>query len=273
MSEEIDFIDLMALKKIQPDTKVEKFGSLINSSFFDASNILGTLKIKDLVDFTNVILGQNSITITDLGKGVIEDANNKASEPIDQLDHTLLVQLSSGKRSLVDISGAVNIRPKDLAMHLYKLENQEYITSSFRNGNLDLLLTEKGFAQSKAEAPQPPEPQIQQNRIPDSSTQQIPESQAEEATTFNQSGRMISNNEDLQKNQAQPIINTEQIGTSTLQPQPTMLDQQTDAQQKVADMTNDLSGIKPKKGKMQYVFGFVILILIILIILVYTGTI
>ena len=160
MSDEINFVDIMALSKIGPDTVVEKFGGMINSSFFDASNILGALKIKGLIDFTTSFPGQSAITVTELGKQTMNDANGKSNEPFDTLDFTLLSQLSAGKRSLTDLSGAVNIRPKDMAMHLYKLMQLQYLTSTFRNGVLDIALTEKGFLQVKAGMPKPqPTPQ------------------------------------------------------------------------------------------------------------------
>jgi len=165
MAEDINFLDLMALKRITPTTVVEKFGGLINSSFFDASNILGTLKLKGLVDFTTTVPGQNAITITDIGNQLMKDADKKSGEQFDQLDLAMLKQLAGGKRSFQDLSTAVNIRPKDLAMHLYKLTGQAYITSEFRNGNIDTALTEKGFMQAQAGMPPPqvmqqPEEQI-----------------------------------------------------------------------------------------------------------------
>ncbi len=155
MSDEINFVDIMALSKIGPDTVVEKFGGMINSSFFDASNVLGALKIKGLIDFTTSFPGQSAITVTELGKQTMNEANGKSNEPFDTLDFTLLTQLSTGKRSLTDLSGAVNIRPRDMAMHLYKLMQLQYLTSTFRNGVLDIALTEKGFLQVKAGMPKP----------------------------------------------------------------------------------------------------------------------
>ncbi len=269
MSEEIDFIDLMSLKKIQPDTVVEKFGSLINSSFFDASNVLGTLKIKDLVDFTNVILGQNSITVTDVGKKLIEDADNKALEPIDQLDHALLVQLSSGKRSLIDISGALNIRPKDLAMHLYKLDSQEYITSNFRNGNLDLLLTEKGFTQSKIEPPTHTEQpqQVEQPLMQEPIVQPLQESE-EGKEEVQQTEDSVINTQDQQSESTQ-LNSTIPLQPITQTQQSTMNESAAQTQQNMADMERELLGTKQKRNIIQYIFGVIIVILMILIVLAY----
>ncbi|MEM3227355.1 MAG: hypothetical protein QXK65_00180 [Candidatus Micrarchaeaceae archaeon] len=156
MSDEINFVDIMALSKIGPDSVVEKFGGLINSSFFDASNILGTLKVKGLINFTTAFPGQSAITVTESGKQLMNEAESKANEPFDLLDFTLLTQLSGGKKTLADLSGAVNLRPRDIALHLYKLMRTEYITSNFRNGLLDIALTEKGFLKVKAGMTQAP---------------------------------------------------------------------------------------------------------------------
>ncbi|MEM0149309.1 MAG: hypothetical protein QXW10_00220 [Candidatus Micrarchaeaceae archaeon] len=175
MADEPNFIDLFALTRITPQTVVEKFGTSINSSFFDASNILGGLKIKGLIDFTTVFGGQNSVAITDLGHKLLDEATAKVNLPLDHLDIAILVQLSGGKRSLNDLTDTLNILPKDLSMHLYKLMQQSYLSAEFRNGILNLMLSEKGFMQAKAGLPpvsapapatqvqQPTQPSMQQN--------------------------------------------------------------------------------------------------------------
>lgn len=170
MPDEINFIDLAALTKIKPDTVVEKFGGLINSSYFDASNILGTLKQKGLIDFTTSFPGQSIITITELGKNTLNEADQKAKSEFDHLDFAIMTQLSNGKRSIQDLGSSVNVRPKDLAMHLYKLTNTDFVSYEFRNGNISISLTEKGFLQVKAGMPKPkvevqaPKPQQQQEQ-------------------------------------------------------------------------------------------------------------
>ena len=162
MAEEINFLDLAALSKIGPDTVVERYGSLINSSFFDASNILGTLKLKGLIDFSTIFAGQNAIKVTDSGKQLLADATAKASVSFDELDFAIITQLSSSKRTLPELTKTVNLRPTDLALHVYKLVQQQYLSYTIRNGNLDLTLTEKGFLQAKAGMPNPQSSQGQQ---------------------------------------------------------------------------------------------------------------
>lgn len=153
MSDEPTFVDLYALTKITPDSVVERFGSSINSSFFDASNILGGLKIKKLIDFTTLFGNQNAITVTDEGKKLLDEADSRAAEPFDHLDLTILTQLSSGSRSPNDLSTSMNITPRDLAMHIYKMQTQGFLSAEFRNGNLGISLTEKGFLQAKSGMP------------------------------------------------------------------------------------------------------------------------
>ncbi|MGC8669879.1 MAG: hypothetical protein ACP5TL_01865 [Candidatus Micrarchaeia archaeon] len=172
MVEDLNFIDLVALSRIKPDTVVEKFGGIINSSFFDASNILGSLKQKGLIDFTTAFPGQSSITITDLGKQTLQESEEKAKEDFDALDFAIITQLSGGKRGLADLGGAVNVRQKDLAMHLYKLSEQQYVSYSIRNGNIDISLTEKGFLQVKSGMPKPKQVEAQNIQVNQVTTQQ-----------------------------------------------------------------------------------------------------
>ena len=160
MADEINFLDILTLSKIEPDTVVEKFSSITNSSFFDASNILGGLKIKGLIDFTTSFPGQSVVHITDSGKALLAEANEKAKETqLDQLDQEMLLQLSRGKRTLADLSGAVNIRTRDLAIHLYKLMQQQFLSSTLKNGGVEITLTEKGFLNVRS---QPVAAQVQQ---------------------------------------------------------------------------------------------------------------
>src|SRR5271167_4142556 len=121
MLDNINFIDLVALMRLTPDSTVERFGGLINSSFFDASNILGSLKQKGLVDFITQFPSQSAITVTEQGKQLITEAQEKAATTVDKLDMEILSQISKGNKTLQDLSTVVNVTSKDLAMHLNKL--------------------------------------------------------------------------------------------------------------------------------------------------------
>ncbi len=166
MTDEINFLDIIALKKITDTAVVEKFGGLINSSFFDASNILGTLKLKGLIDFTTAVPGQNAITVTDTGKKLLTEAADKAKMQFDPLDLSVLTQLSGGKRTLNDLHGSTNISPRDLAMHLNKMAEQQFVNADIRNGTVNITLSEKGFMQVKEGMPKPPAPQTPPMQVP-----------------------------------------------------------------------------------------------------------
>lgn len=143
--DEINFIDLACLLQIKPDMALEKFGSAINASIFDASNLAGTLKQKGLVDFTSYYPGPNTIIITDAGKSLMAEAETRSAEPFDILDETILTQLSTGKKAPIEIQNTLNLRPRDLAMRLYKLYKQGLLIYELKSGTVDLLLTESGF--------------------------------------------------------------------------------------------------------------------------------
>ncbi|MFP3288897.1 MAG: hypothetical protein RXO35_00450 [Candidatus Micrarchaeota archaeon] len=144
-SDDIDFMDLVCITKITPDTVLEKFGSLINASFFDGSKVAGTLKQKGLIDFSASYPGPSKMLLTDDGKKLIDEANAKSTEPFDDLDKTILAQLSGGRRNPSELGASLNLRPKDLALRLYKLSKQEYITYELKKGGVEVMLTEKGF--------------------------------------------------------------------------------------------------------------------------------
>lgn len=149
MPDEITFMDLASILKITPNTPLEKLGSALNASIFDASNVAGTLKQKGLIEFTANYPGPNAITITDQGKALLQEADSKAASPLDALDESILTQLSGGKRIPVELQNTLNLRPRDLAMRLYKLNKQSLLIYELKNGGVELLLTEQGFLRAK----------------------------------------------------------------------------------------------------------------------------
>lgn len=171
MQDTINFIDLVALSRITPEATVERFGGLINSSFFDASNILGTLKQKGLVDFITSFPSQSSLTITQEGRQLLEEAHQKSALPVDTLDMAVLSELSSGRRNLPDLASGVNVTPKDLAIRLYKLSEQKFLSYELRNGSINMALTESGFLKVKdgaaiQEVSAQPQAQVMQADMP-----------------------------------------------------------------------------------------------------------
>ena len=156
MADEVNFMDLAVLLKITPNTPLERLGGIMNSSIFDASNIAGSMKQKGLIEFTAYYPGPNSINITEQGKALISEADTRSSEPFDELDAHILQQLSGGKRIPSELQSSLNVRPKDLALRLYKESKQGFMTYDIKNGSIDLMLTEKGFLQAKSGSVQKP---------------------------------------------------------------------------------------------------------------------
>jgi hypothetical protein len=166
--ENINFLDLACLMKIAPETTLEKFGSLINASVFDAANETGSLKQKGLIDFTAFYPGPNSIIVTDVGKKLKEEAETKSSEGVDSLDEEILKQMSAGKRFPAELASTTNVRSRDLAFRLYKLFKQNLLSFELKNGNVELMLTEQGFL--KAKTPQVVQPQPEPTPQPEMQT-------------------------------------------------------------------------------------------------------
>lgn len=174
MPDEVTFIDLACLLRLGPDTTLEKFGSAINASIFDASNLAGTLKQKSLIDFSSYYPGPNTIIITDTGKALITEADAKSTTPFDNLDQEVLFQISGGKRIPIELQNTLNVRPKDLALRLYKLFKQGFIIYDLKSGGADIQLTESGYLKAKSSKPAAPQttsptpgtPATQQASIP-----------------------------------------------------------------------------------------------------------
>jgi len=144
---ELNFLDLIMLQKVDKDSAVEKFGTLINTSFFETANLLGSLKVKQLVEIESSIGGASPVTLTELGKGVLLEAEEQSAKELDALDSAILSSLSRGVRELDALTTDLNIMPKDLAYHIHKLVVQRYAAYNVRSAKVSISLTEKGFNQ------------------------------------------------------------------------------------------------------------------------------
>ena len=255
MADEINFLDLISLKRITDTTVVEKFGGLINSSFFDASNILGTLKLKGLIDFTTAVPGQNAIKLTDQGKLLVSEAAEKAKMQFDPLDLSILTQLSSGKRTLNDLHSATNIAPHDLAMHLNKLVEQQFANADMRNGVVSITLTEKGFMQVKAGMPKPPEPPKPAVQIPPTAPPPMPASAPAPGQPI---GMQPPAQQQMPAQQPPPPA----------QPQPPPASPQND---NISELERELKTAKGKKTKKVSIAVIIIIIIIALFVLLQRG--
>ena len=142
---ELNFLDLAILKKVDADSTVEKFGSVINTSFFETANLLGTIKIKGYINIESSVGGISKVTLTDAGTSLLVFAAQKADEPVEPLDNAILHALAGGARELDALQHALNIRGADLAYHVNKLVKQGFIDFELRSAKVYFVLTETGF--------------------------------------------------------------------------------------------------------------------------------
>jgi predicted transcriptional regulator len=149
MANDINYLDLLILKKLEPDSTVEKFGPIINTSFFETANILGSMKIKGLIDIQASIGGLSPIIVLPKAKDIISLAISKASEPLDPLDYEILKNIKRGTKELIALEKRINLASFDLALRLYKLKSNGYIVDQVQSAKVFFSLTEKGFLLAK----------------------------------------------------------------------------------------------------------------------------
>jgi hypothetical protein len=143
--EELAFIDIVILQRIEPGSIMEKFGPKINSQFFETANILATLKQKGYIDFKTSHFGNSEVEVTPVGARMLEVADEKAKEAVDELDLAILQKIVAGYKDPDEIRNELNIRSGDLAVHIHKLVKQDLVSYSIRNIKISLSITEDGF--------------------------------------------------------------------------------------------------------------------------------
>ncbi|MGC9132503.1 MAG: hypothetical protein ACP5HJ_02560, partial [Candidatus Micrarchaeia archaeon] len=141
----MNFRELIALSRITQGTTVEKFGSLINASYFDGANLAGTLKTKGAIDFKVSYPGESEVIITEEGKKILQIAEEKSKEGFDNLDLEILQKILQGSNKPEEIEKALNINQQDIALRLYKLSKQNFLSYTLKGGEATLSLTEAGY--------------------------------------------------------------------------------------------------------------------------------
>ncbi|MFA4983239.1 MAG: hypothetical protein WC588_03410 [Candidatus Micrarchaeia archaeon] len=142
---ELNFLDLVILQKVDAESSVEKFGSMINTSFFETANLLGTVKIKGYINIESSLGGISKVTLTEAGSALLLVAEQRAKEPIEPLDNAILHALAGGAKELGTLQTALNIRAGDLAFHINKLVAQSFMDYTVRSAKVEFVLTEAGF--------------------------------------------------------------------------------------------------------------------------------
>jgi hypothetical protein len=124
---------------------VEKFGSMINTSFFETANLLGTIKIKGYINIESSVGGISRVALTDAGSSLMQVAEQKSHDPLEPLDNAILHALAAGAKELDSIQRTLNIRGADLAYHINKLVTQGFMDYEVRSAKVYFVLTEQGF--------------------------------------------------------------------------------------------------------------------------------
>jgi hypothetical protein len=142
---ELAFLDIAILKKIDSDSSVKKFGSMINTSFFETANLLGTLKIKGYINIEPSVGGISKVMITDAGSSILSVAEQRSKGEVEPLDNAILHAVAGGAREAEQLQHQLNIRSADLAFHLNKLVACGFMDYEVRSAKVYLVLTEMGF--------------------------------------------------------------------------------------------------------------------------------
>lgn len=142
---ELTFLDLAILRRIDENSTVERFGTTINTSFFETANLIGTLKVKGFINIEPSIGGISKVSLTEAGSGILRIADEKATLDTDALDNAILRTLATGVRDLDVLMSALNVKGSDLAYHLHGLYVKGLIDYDIRSARVSLSLTEKGF--------------------------------------------------------------------------------------------------------------------------------
>ena len=144
MPNDLTFLDLVLLEKIQGDTVMETFSGIIGTSFFETAEVMGKMKIKGIIDIVPTI-GKSVLKKTQVGEQTLKTAEMKSQEHLDELDHAVLKTIASGANEFNRLQEQMNIRSEDLAYRIYKITKQGYVDYDIKNARTYLSLTENGF--------------------------------------------------------------------------------------------------------------------------------
>ncbi len=175
MSGDCEFIDIVALKRITPDTTVENFGPRISSSFFEAANLLGTLKLKGYIEIHSSV-GNSPVTLTERGRNLLKEAEDRSKKDITKIDEAVLSRIKKGIKSPKQIAEILNVSNSAVAYSLYRMYKKGMIDYRIYNGHVEVMLTEDGFEK----APEKNEGDITISRVSENKRSEIRNKVAEE---------------------------------------------------------------------------------------------
>jgi predicted transcriptional regulator len=140
---DLEFIDVIVLKKIDADSTVESFGSRLGG-IFESANILGGIKLKGYIDIHSII-GNSPVIITEKGNSLLHDLDVHSRSDISKIDMAVLDSIKKGFSESNQISRMLNINSRDIAYSLNKLWVKNYIDVDSHNGKVTITLTTLGF--------------------------------------------------------------------------------------------------------------------------------
>jgi len=146
MDGDINFLDVILISRVDNETTLENYGGKINTSFFEAANLMGLLKVKGLVMFEQSIGGKSPVKLTDKAVTVLNLMKERSEEGITNLDKAILNAIADGATNHIAIESVVNVASFDVALHLYKLYTTSKIEYTISSGKLTIRLTEKGYS-------------------------------------------------------------------------------------------------------------------------------
>jgi hypothetical protein len=144
MANDLTFLDLVVLEKVQGDTVMETFFGEIGTSFFDTAALMGTMQVKGLISIKSGV-GRSTVTRAAEGEKVLGFASSRVVEPLDELDHAIIKAVASGTNEFSKMQDQLNVRSEDLAYRFYKMTKQGYLAYNIRNSKTYFTLTENGF--------------------------------------------------------------------------------------------------------------------------------
>ena len=140
---DLEFIDVIVLKKIDADSTVESFGSRLGG-IFEAANLLGSIKLKGYIDIHSII-GNSPVLLTEKGNLLLQDLELHSRGAITKIDKAVLDSIKDGFSEPKQISRMLNINSRDIAYSLNKLWVKNYLNVSSNNGKVEITLTALGF--------------------------------------------------------------------------------------------------------------------------------
>lgn len=154
MEDDFCYLDIIALKRIDAKTTIENFGAMFNLSFFEGANLLGSLKLRKLADAESKFPGPSAVKVSKEGLKLLKAVEKMAKDSLKEVDFAILKAIRQGNRTDDEIEDNLILAKKDIAVHLNKLQEQEFIDYSMKDGKVYLSLTDEGFEMVNVEQPE-----------------------------------------------------------------------------------------------------------------------